>query len=169
MNLLAYALTLLFRTPLPEVLRERVMDRWAPPTVVVARVPDDVVDLDGRRVEAVSGGAHWGGGLIVPARDLALIGQLFLDRGTHAGTRLLSAEWADQSGLRARLNGSTAICGASMSRCRGAAPATGRSARGNGGRHLWWVDPARNSSSPPTDRGTARCDPGSLSRHDRAG
>ena len=38
-----------------------------------------------------------GGGLIVPARDLALIGQLFLDRGTHAGTRLLSAEWVDQS------------------------------------------------------------------------
>jgi CubicO group peptidase (beta-lactamase class C family) len=109
MNLLAYALTLLLRRSLADVLRERVMtplgacDRWS-----WHGYRSSTVVLDGRRVEVVSGGAHWGGGLLVPARDLALIGQLFLDRG-HAR--------------------------------RG--PPAQRGVDLGGGRHLLWVDPAR--------------------------
>jgi beta-lactamase family protein len=59
MNLLAYALTLLFRRPLPDVLRERVMnpigasDRWS-----WHGYQDSAVHLDGHRVDVVSGGAH---------------------------------------------------------------------------------------------------------------
>ena len=146
MNLLTYALTFLFRRPLTEVLRERVMEPMA--------ATDDwswhgyrtsVIQLDGRPIEVVSGGAHWGGGLVISARDLALIGQLFLDRGVHAGRRLLSAEWVDQSwapcpikpeyGYLWWLNDDEIPWPS--------APSTGRSARGNGGRHLLWVDPAR--------------------------
>ena len=67
-------------------------------SMVVARVPHEHGRARRpRRGEVVSGGAHWGGGLFIPARDLALIGQLFLNRGIHAGTRLLSAAWVDQS------------------------------------------------------------------------
>ena len=98
MNLLAYALTLLFRRPLPDVLGERVMnpigasERWS-----WHGYQASTVDLDGHQVHVVSGGAHWGGGLFISARDLSLIGQLFLDQGSHAGTQLLSAEWIEQS------------------------------------------------------------------------
>lgn len=146
MNLLAYALTLLFRRSLEDVLRQRVMgplgasDRWS-----WHGYRTSTVALDSRQVEVVSGGAHWGGGLFVPARDLALIGQLFLDRGVHGSARLVSAEWIDQSwspcpvkpeyGYLWWLNDDGIPWPG--------APSTGRSARGNGGRHLLWVDPAR--------------------------
>ena len=146
MNLLTYALTLLFRRPLPEVLRERVLEPMAASEGWSWHgYRTSVVQLDGRAIEVVSGGAHWGGGLVISARDLALIGQLFLDRGVHAECRLLSAEWVDQSwapcpvkpeyGYLWWLNDDEIPWPG--------APNTGRSARGNGGRHLLWVDPAR--------------------------
>jgi CubicO group peptidase (beta-lactamase class C family) len=146
MNLLTYALTLLFRRPLPDVLRERVMepmaasDGWS-----WYGYRNSVIQLDGRSTEIVSGGAHWGGGLVISARDLALIGQLFLDRGTHAVRRLLSAKWVDLSwtpGLVKPEYGYLWWLNDNEIPWPGA-PATGRSARGNGGRHLLWVDPAR--------------------------
>jgi CubicO group peptidase (beta-lactamase class C family) len=146
MNLLAYALTLLFRRSLSDVLRERVMDpvgasgQWS-----WHGYRTSVVEIDGRAVEVVSGGAHWGGGLFVPARDLALIGQLFLDRGRYAGRRLLSAEWIDQSWAPGPVKAEYGYLWWLNDKQIPwpGAPATGRSARGNGGRHLLWVDPAR--------------------------
>ena len=147
MNLLTYALTLLLRRSLPDVLRERVMvplgcsNRWS-----WHGYRTSTVILGGRPVEVVSGGAHWGGGLFVPARDLAAIGQLFLDDGVSGRTRLLSAEWIQQSWspcpvkpeygyLWWRNDDGIPWPGA---------PTTGRSARGNGGRHLLWIDPERD-------------------------
>ena len=147
MNLLTYALTLLFRRSLPEVLRERVMapmgasDQWS-----WHGYQASVVDLDGRCVPVVSGGAHWGGGLFIPARDLALIGQLFLNRGLHAGARLMNAEWIEQSWTPCPVKpeyGYLWWLNDDQIPWPGA-PATGRTARGNGGRHLLWVDPSRN-------------------------
>jgi CubicO group peptidase (beta-lactamase class C family) len=146
MNLLTYALTLLFRRPLPEVLRERVMDPMAASNGWSWHgYRTSVVQLDGLPIDVVSGGAHWGGGLVISARDLALIGQLFLDRGIHAGRHLLSADWVDQTwapcsvkpeyGYLWWLNDDEIPWPG--------APSTGRGARGNGGRHLLWVDPAR--------------------------
>ena len=98
MNLLTNALTLLLGRPLREVLRERFRepmgstDQWS-----WRSYAERVANLDGRRIEVVSGGAHWGGGLVMSAWDLALIGQLFLDRGIHVGRWLLSAVWVDHS------------------------------------------------------------------------
>ncbi len=147
MNLLAYALTLLFRRSLPDVLRDRIMeplgasDRWS-----WHGYRTSATVIDGRRVEVVSGGAHWGGGLFVPADDLALLGQLFLDGGMAGDARLLSREWIARSwspcpvkpeyGCLWWLNDEQVPWPG--------APSTGRSARGNGGRHLLWVDPARD-------------------------
>lgn len=146
-NLLVYALTLLLRRPLPDVLGERVMvplgasELWS-----WHGYRNSTVQLDGRLVVSVSGGAHWGGGLFIPASDLALIGQLFLDGGRHAGRELLSPDWIEQSwtpctvkpeyGYLWWLNDDEVPWPG--------APRTGRSARGNGGRHLLWIDPARN-------------------------
>lgn len=145
-NLTALALTVLLRRPLPEVLRERIMAPvGAPSGWSWHGYANSVVELDGRRIPAVSGGAHWGGGLWISALDLARIGQLCLDGGRWGGRRLLSAEWIEEMwrpspvkanyGLSWWLNDQRTVWPQ--------APATGRCARGNGGRHLLWVDPAR--------------------------
>jgi CubicO group peptidase (beta-lactamase class C family) len=147
-NLTALALTVLFRRSLPEVLRERIMDPvgassgWS-----WHGYADSVVKLDdGRSVPVVSGGAHWGGGLWISALDLARIGQLCLRRGQCGERRLLSARWMEEMwrpcpikpnyGLSWWLNDHLTVWPK--------APSSGRCARGNGGGHLLWVDPARD-------------------------
>ena len=44
-------------------------------------------DVDGRRVQSVSGGAHWGGGMLISARDQARLGLLMARRGRSASAR----------------------------------------------------------------------------------
>ncbi len=104
------------------------------------------VTLGGEDVEVVSGGAHWGGGLFINAEDLAAIGQLFLTRGLHHGRRILSEEWIEQSWTPCPVKPEYGYLWWLNDRQIpwAGAPATGRSARGNGGRHLLWVDPARD-------------------------
>src|SRR5262249_15525096 len=61
-NQFALALLHLFRRPLPEVFREAVMrpigasDEWS-----WVGYDNAWIDLDGRRVQSVPGGTHWGG------------------------------------------------------------------------------------------------------------
>jgi CubicO group peptidase (beta-lactamase class C family) len=104
------------------------------------------VPLGDRRLPVVSGGAHWGGGLFISARDMAKVGQLHLDGGSHGQHQLLSRAWMDRMwtpcdvkpeyGYLWWLNDNGKVWPG--------APRTGRCARGNGGRHLLWVDPARD-------------------------
>jgi len=51
-------------------------------------VPPDLAGplLDGKRMQSVPGGTHWGGGVSISARDQARVGQLLLDGGVHDGT-----------------------------------------------------------------------------------
>ncbi|HEX6354033.1 serine hydrolase domain-containing protein [Actinophytocola sp.] len=146
-NLLCLALTGLFGQALPEVLAEAVMrPLGASPLWQWHGYDNSFSDVDGVRVPVVSGGAHWGGGLWMSALDLALVGQLYLRNGEWEGRRLLSAEWIARSwtpcpvkpdyGYLWWLNDQQTVFPE--------APATGRCARGNGGRHLLWVDPARD-------------------------
>jgi len=146
MNVCTYALTVLLGRSLEDVLGERVLDplglsgtwAWHGYTTSWAVV-------EGRRVPVVSGGAHWGGGLIVSARDLAQIGQLYLDGGVHAARRLLSQEWIDRSWTPCPVKPEYGYLWWLNDRQIPwpGAPSTGRSARGNGGRHLLWIDPSR--------------------------
>ncbi len=93
-NLLAACLTRLFRRPLPDVLQERVM---AP----IGASSDwewhgyegAVVEIDGTPVRAVAGGGHWGGGMVIGSRDLALMGLLVQRGGLWNGRQVLSAGW----------------------------------------------------------------------------
>lgn len=48
---------------------------------------------DGRRVEVVTGGSHWGGGLWMSSIDLAKIGQMMVAHGRHDDRRVLSETW----------------------------------------------------------------------------
>jgi CubicO group peptidase (beta-lactamase class C family) len=93
-NLLALAALNVLRRPLPEVLREHVMDpigasqswRWY-------GYDNSWVVLDGQLVQSVSGGAHWGGGMWISARDMARFGYLTLRRGRWGDRQILSDEW----------------------------------------------------------------------------
>jgi CubicO group peptidase (beta-lactamase class C family) len=93
-NLLALATLNLWRRPLPEVLKEYVMDpigasnswRWF-------GYDNSWVVLDGRLTQSVSGGAHWGGGMWINALDMARFGYLTLRRGRWGDRQIISEEW----------------------------------------------------------------------------
>ncbi|MEQ1611720.1 MAG: serine hydrolase, partial [Hyphomicrobiaceae bacterium] len=96
-NLLAYCLMQRFGRPLPEILRERIMDpigastewRWE-------GYRNSWVEVNGRRMQSVSGGAHWGGGMFISARDHARLGLLVARHGHWNGRQLLAESWIDQ-------------------------------------------------------------------------
>jgi CubicO group peptidase (beta-lactamase class C family) len=93
-NALALAAMEVWRRPLPEVLRETVMDpigasntwRWY-------GYDDSWVVMDGRAVQEVTGGGHWGGGMFISARDMARFGWLTLKRGRWGDRQVLSDAW----------------------------------------------------------------------------
>ncbi|MGH7559478.1 MAG: serine hydrolase domain-containing protein [Gemmatimonadales bacterium] len=95
-NRLALAVLRLFREPLPEVLRRKIMDPiGASDTWVWHGYRNSYVEIDGKRIQSVSGGGHWGGGVWATTRDHARFGYLMLRRGEWAGRRLLSERWID--------------------------------------------------------------------------
>jgi len=97
-NLLALAATSVWRQPLAEVLREHVMDPiGASPTWRWHGYDDSWINLDGRPVQSVSGGSHWGGGMLINAYDQARFGLLTMHEGMWAGERIISEEWIDLS------------------------------------------------------------------------
>ncbi len=104
-NLLALAATSVWRRPLPEVLREHVMDPiGASPTWRWYGYDNSWIVLDGRQVQAVSGGGHWGGGMHISAFDQARFGLFTLHRGMWDGKRLLSEEWFDMATTPGEVN-----------------------------------------------------------------
>jgi len=142
-NVLAYALMRVFRRPLPEMLRERIMEpigasgdwQWH-------GYRNSWADIDGRQMQSVSGGAHWGGGLMIPTTDHARVG-LMMARGGRWGERqLLPESWVTTCrepcplnpayGFLWRLNGG----GAQFP----SAPASSYFAVGVG-QNVIWIDP----------------------------
>lgn len=97
-NLLALVALQVWRRPLPQVLREFLMDPiGASPTWRWHGYENSWVELDGQRMQSVSGGGHWGGGMWISSRDLARFGYLLLRRGIWKDRRLLSEEWIDMA------------------------------------------------------------------------
>jgi CubicO group peptidase (beta-lactamase class C family) len=146
-NLLALALTLLWGRPLDAVLRDELMAPIGAPTGWEWHGYEDaVVVVGGRPVPVVSGGAHWGGGLWMRATDHARVGRLLLHRGAWDGQRVLGAEWLDRSFTPSARNPDYGLLWWLNHRGRifGEAPTSGVCARGNLGRQLLWVDPARD-------------------------
>jgi len=95
-NLLAYSLLHVWRKPLPRVLKERVMDPiGASSTWRWHGYSTSWVAVDGLRMQSVSGGGHWGGGLFVSTRDHARFGLLFLRDGVWGDRRILPASWIE--------------------------------------------------------------------------
>ena len=96
-NRLSLSLLQLFRRPLPDVLREALMDPIGASSTWRWHAYDNAwVEIDGRRLPSVPGGSHWGGGLWMSARDHARFGLLHLRRGRWGDVQLLPAAWIDE-------------------------------------------------------------------------
>ncbi|HVZ07801.1 serine hydrolase domain-containing protein [Rhodopila sp.] len=104
-NRLSLALLRRFRRPLPEVFAERIMrpigasSDWS-----WHGYSTSMVAVDGRMIESVSGGTHWGGGMLIHAEDQARIGLLMQRRGEWAGRRILPERWIGESLTPCALN-----------------------------------------------------------------
>lgn len=93
-NVLAYALLQVWRRPLPQVLKEKIMDPiGASSTWRWHGYDNSFVTLDGLQVQSVSGGGHFGGGLFINTLDQARFGLLFLRRGKWGGRQIISESW----------------------------------------------------------------------------
>ena len=93
-NVLALAALHVWRRPLPQVLNEHVMGPiGASSTWRWHGYENSWVELDGAKVQSVTGGGHWGGGMHISARDLARFGYLFLRNGEWKGQRIVSEDW----------------------------------------------------------------------------
>jgi CubicO group peptidase (beta-lactamase class C family) len=96
-NRLSLSLLRLLRKPLPDVLRESIMTPiGASDTWEWHGYRNSTVEIDGKPMESVSGGGHWGGGLFISSRDHARVGLLMLNNGVWNGRRLLSEAWLSQ-------------------------------------------------------------------------
>lgn len=97
-NVLALAALQVWRQPLPEVLRDKIMEpigasntwRWY-------GYDNSWIVLDGKLVQSVSGGGHWGGGMMINAWDMARFGLLTQRRGVWGGKQLLSEAWVTKA------------------------------------------------------------------------
>lgn len=93
-NLLAYSLLQVMREPLPVILKERIMDQIDASTTWRWNGYDNSwVNIDGRMIQSVSGGAHFGGGLVISTLDHARFGLLLARNGMWNGRQLISGEW----------------------------------------------------------------------------
>jgi CubicO group peptidase (beta-lactamase class C family) len=97
-NALAYAALQVWRRPLPEVLKEYVMDPIGASSAWIWHgYRNSWVTIGGTRMQSVVGGAHWGGGMWISARDLARFGLLTHRGGRWANKQILSEAWITQA------------------------------------------------------------------------
>lgn len=93
-NVLALAILNIWRKPLPQVLKEKIMDPiGASSTWRWTGYENSWIVLDGQVVQSVSGGSHWGGGMFINAYDQARFGYLTLRNGKWNNVQLISEQW----------------------------------------------------------------------------
>src|SRR5580765_5571108 len=93
-NAMALATLQVWRKPLPEVLREEVMNPiGASSTWRWYGYENSWVDIDGQKVQSVSGGGHWGGGMFINSYDMARFGYMYLRNGKWKDKQIMSEKW----------------------------------------------------------------------------
>lgn len=97
-NVLALAALYVLNEPLPQVLEREVMDpigasdswRWE-------GYENSWVEIDGKRMQSVTGGGHFGGGMFISAWDMARFGYLFLNNGRWGDRQLVTDRWIEMA------------------------------------------------------------------------
>jgi CubicO group peptidase (beta-lactamase class C family) len=142
-NRLALALLRVWQRPLPAVFKERIMapidasDTWQ-----WHGYDNSYVDIGGQRVQSVSGGGHWGGGVWVNTYDHARFGYLYARRGRWNDRQLVSESWIETATSSSEINpGYGCLWWLNRGTPRyPSAPATSYFALGWGS-NIIWVDP----------------------------
>jgi CubicO group peptidase (beta-lactamase class C family) len=143
-NVLALAALNIWRRPLPQVLKEKIMDpigasnswRWF-------GYDNAWVVIDGQSVQSVTGGGHWGGGMFINAYDMARLGYLTLNRGKWGNRQVLSEQWVRSALTPTGLQSPYGFINFSLNTDRKqlpSAPATAFMHTGNG-LNMVYVDP----------------------------
>lgn len=126
-NVLAYALLNVFRKPLPQVLKNEIMDPiGASSTWRWYGYDNSWTTIDGLKMQSVSGGGHSGGGMFINTEDMARFGLLFLNNGNWNGRQLISEERITEALKPSELN-----------------PKYG---------YMWWLNPAEAPQWEGIDR-----------------
>ena len=128
---------------LPEIFAERIMAPIGASSGWSWRgYSTSMVEIGGKKVESVSGGTHWGGGMCIHAEDQARIGLLMAACGAWNGQQLLSRNWVELSVAACPLNHSYGfLWWLNTHRARmPAAPASSYFAVGAGS-NVTWIDP----------------------------
>ena len=95
-NVLSYSLLNVWRKPLPQILKERIMDPiGASTTWRWYGYEDSWTTIDGQQMQVVSGGGHHGGGLFINTEDHARFGLLFARKGKWNNQQLISKQWTE--------------------------------------------------------------------------
>ena len=142
-NVLALAALHVWRRPLPEVLREHVMEPiGASSTWRWYGYENSWVELDGRKVQSMTGGGHWGGGMFISAYDMARFGYLFLRNGRWADREIVSARWIQMARTPGPANREYGFCNWFLNPGRESLPSAPESSvtfRGNG-QNIVYID-----------------------------
>jgi CubicO group peptidase (beta-lactamase class C family) len=93
-NRLALSLLRIWRKPLPQVLKEEVMNPiGASQTWQYHGYFNSDVVINGQKMPSIGGGTRWGGGLWISTRDEARFGYLFLRQGKWRDRQIISEQW----------------------------------------------------------------------------
>ncbi|HWM26276.1 MAG TPA: serine hydrolase [Chthoniobacterales bacterium] len=110
-NVLALSALYVFKRPLPEVLRESIMDPIGASSTWHWEAYDNAwVEIDGKRMKSVTGGGHFGGGMFINAHDLARFGYLFLRHGKWNDRQLISEKWISMARTPGPANPAYGFC-----------------------------------------------------------
>ena len=97
-NVLAYALTHVWRKSMPMVLKENIMDKIGASNTWRWYGYDHAwTEVDGVNVKSVTGGGHSGAGLFINTQDMARFGMLFLNNGKWKQEQLISENWIQEA------------------------------------------------------------------------
>ena len=92
-NRFALSLLRVWQKPLPQVLKDEIMDPiGASHTWQYHGYDNSDVTINGKKMKSVSGGTRWGGGLWISTRDEARYGHLFLRKGKWKNQQLISEQ-----------------------------------------------------------------------------
>lgn len=97
-NALALATTAVLHKPIPEVLRQEIMNPiGASNTWLWTGYKNAWIVLDGQLIQSVSGGGHFGGGIFMNAFDMGRFGLLTLRKGNWNGKQLIQEAWIQKA------------------------------------------------------------------------